>query len=204
LEGETPAHSQVPMMGAGAAEPTKGNVMKHAMLDIETMGTSPDAPILSIGACRFDRNGIDIDNTFYRSVTLASAMDSGATMDADTVTWWMQQSDEARTAAIEGKGDLREVLGWFSAWILDVPLDGVWGNGAAFDNVIVTQSYRRLDMAVPWAFWQDRCYRTVKSLSGIKLERTGTHHNALDDAISQAHHMVAIWAEDARQKGGDA
>jgi exodeoxyribonuclease VIII len=45
----------------------------------------------------------------------------------------------------------------------------------------------------PWRHWNDRCYRTVKSLyPDVKLERVGTHHNAVDDAESQARHLIAM------------
>jgi len=48
-------------------------------------------------------------------------------------------------------------------------------------------------MERPWYFWNDRCYRTMKSLyPQIPMERDGVHHNALDDAISQARHLMAI------------
>jgi exodeoxyribonuclease VIII len=45
----------------------------------------------------------------------------------------------------------------------------------------------------PWPFWKDKCYRTVKGIwKDIKLDRVGTHHNALHDAESQAEHLIAI------------
>jgi hypothetical protein len=69
----------------------------------------------------------------------------------------------------------------------------VWGNGAAFGNVILRSAYAACGLLPPWEFWNDRCYRTLKNLRpDIKLERSGTHHNALDDAITQAEHAVVI------------
>ena len=39
----------------------------------------------------------------------------------------------------------------------------------------------------PWTFWQERDLRTLKGLSpDLRIERSGTHHNALDDALHQA------------------
>lgn len=165
----------------------------HIMIDLETMGNTPDAPIVAIGACRFDKNGVSED-TFYQKVSLESAVESGAKMDASTVIWWMKQSDEARKEITSGKDDLWEVLCDFTAWVRsDDDLSGVWGNGAAFDNVILTQTYRRMGQKAPWPFWLDRCYRTMKSLSDVELVRSGTHHHALDDAVTQAKHLIAIW-----------
>jgi len=71
----------------------------------------------------------------------------------------------------------------------------VWGNGAAFDNVILASAYRQANITQPWLFWNDRCYRTVKALSpAVTMQRNGTHHNALDDAESQARHLIDMLA----------
>lgn len=169
----------------------------HVMLDLETMGNTPDAPIVSIGACRFDENGVGED-TFYRQITLQSSVDSGAKMDPSTVIWWMKQEAEAQAAITDGGGvDEWEALCDFNHWLKsEDEISGMWGNGAAFDNVILAQAYRRYGQDTPWPFWLDRCYRTIKNFSAIQMDREGTHHNALDDAISQAKHLIAIWGND--------
>lgn len=170
----------------------------HVMIDLETMGTTPDAPIVAIGACRFDEAGAlyggNPYNSFYRKVSLQSAVDSGAYMDPETVIWWLQQEPDAQREIVSGEASLSDVLRDFAEWLGRDEVLGVWGNGAAFDNVILAQSYRRVGQDVPWPFHLDRCYRTVKNFSDVPMDRQGTHHNALDDAISQARHLVQIWA----------
>lgn len=167
----------------------------HIMIDLETMGTAPNAPIVAIGACVFDSAGVK-DKDFYFPVSLESAVAHGAEMDASTVIWWLQQEDEARSEIVRASGDMRAALTAFRTWVETIDdLEGVWGNGASFDNVLLVQAYRRQGEKAPWPFWLDRCYRTVKNFSTVPLHREGTHHNALDDAISQANHLVDIWAE---------
>ena len=166
----------------------------HVMIDLETLGKTPDAAIVSIGACRFDQNGVGED-TFYRQISLQSTVDGGAKIDPSTVIWWMQQSDDARQAIISGRDDEFEALCDFRGWIKAEKISGVWGNGAAFDNVILSQAYLRYGQEAPWPFWLDRCYRTMKAGSRVRLVREGTHHNALDDAITQAKHLIEIWAQ---------
>lgn len=86
-------------------------------------------------------------------------------------------------------------LAAFADWLASEhgPDVKVWGNGADFDNVILGSAYRRLGKSIPWAFYNSRCYRTVKSLQpGCRIERAGTHHNALDDAKSQALHLMRL------------
>ena len=56
-------------------------------------------------------------------------------------------------------------------------------------------AYDRAMRHRPWKFWNDRCYRTIKSMHPeVPMPRTGTHHNALDDAKTQALHLMAILA----------
>ena len=167
----------------------------HVMIDLETMGTRPNAPIVAIGAVMFDGN--EILDEFYVNVDLESAVAHGrAVVDPKTVLWWMDQGGEARSALRDDKKEVIVALYAFRDWLKPVEPEGVWGNGASFDNTILSETYRRLNLTPPWEFWKDRCYRTMKGMyPQIKMERTGVHHNALDDAKSQALHLIAIWRE---------
>ena len=168
----------------------------HVMIDLETMGTRPTAPIIAIGAVRFDRTGIT--DKFYMNIDLESAVDIGlAVVDPKTVKWWMTQSDAARSVLQEDAKGITTALLAFQEWLgPEAGCEGVWGNGVGFDNVLLSEAYQRLGLTVPWPFWADRCYRTMKNLyPQIELERVGTHHNALDDAASQAAHLIRIWQE---------
>ena len=42
----------------------------HLMIDLETLATSPNAAILTIGACRFDPHATDIESTYYERIIL--------------------------------------------------------------------------------------------------------------------------------------
>jgi exodeoxyribonuclease VIII len=170
--------------------------MKDIMLDLETMGNGPDAAIIAIGAIDFDVDTCKTGTGFYVHVDLASSVAAGGIIDPSTVLWWMKQNDQARGAFARPGEKIAVALHLFAEW---VSVRGarnevrVWGNGAAFDNVILASAYRRLDLVPPWEFWNDRCYRTMKAqYPDIKLQRAGTHHNAIDDAISQADHLLAM------------
>lgn len=166
----------------------------NVMLDLETMGTRPGSVIVSLGAVEFDPQSARLGRTFYQTCSIASAVDVGLAMDPETVTWWLAQNDEARKELTNAKGDLKSVLTAFSHWLFHCGKNvKIWGNGSDFDNALLAEAYRRVDMTIPWQFWNNRCYRTMKSLyKGVKLEREGTHHNALDDAIYQAKHLQMI------------
>lgn len=170
--------------------------MQDVMIDLETMGKGPNAAIVAIGAVEFDIQTQQIGYRFYMVVDLESSVESGGEMDASTVMWWLKQSDEARARLSVPGEPIVVALRQFASWMKDrANLDDVrvWGNGATFDNVILASAYRRSKIPQPWQFFNDRCYRTVKAdHPEVKIKRIGTHHNALDDAESQARHLIAM------------
>jgi len=174
--------------------------MHHLMIDLETMGTTPDSPIIAIGACYFDPLSGEIGETFYTGVSLASCTATGAVINADTVLWWLQQSDAARSAFKNNSSHatLHEALNNLSEFIRSRTPSNVqpWGNGATFDVSMLDDSYRRCGIVAPWKFWNVRDVRTVVELAAMKglnvkdLTRfEGTTHNALDDAKHQAGYV---------------
>lgn len=166
--------------------------MTHYMVDLETMGNKPDAPITSIGVVEFDLSGTK--RGFYERVDLSSSVHSGGVIDPETVKWWLQQSSDAQLEMTKGR-HIVSVLQELSSFLTGEVI--IWGNGAAFDNVILAAHYDRLNIQRPWKFWNDRCFRTIRAMNeDVQApERTGTHHNALDDAKTQAMHLINICNE---------
>lgn len=175
------------------------------MLDLETLGTHVGAPILTIGAVLFDPNGDTIISTFRRGISLKYSLMRGFTINDDTFFWWLQQSEAARTSLLAAQRisyTPEDALKEFSDWVYDDGHPGptspkeilMWGNGAAFDNALLTEYYRRCSVQPqPWQHFNDRCYRTFKNqFPDVKLERYGTYHDPVDDAISQAKHVQTI------------
>lgn len=176
--------------------------MNHIMLDLETLGTGNNAAIVAIGACSFDPHGVDANRRCIGiPVSLASSMAHGLAADADTVLWWMQQSDAARTSAFPAEAaGLAQAVDAFDTWVReqggDIPM---WGNGATFDNVIIRSAYKAVGRTPPWSYKNDRCYRTLVNLLPESrrpaFDPYGTKHNALDDAIAQARHLQKVYKE---------
>lgn len=172
--------------------------MQDVMVDLETLGTSARAPIISIGAVYFDPQSKVLGSTFYIAVTRESNLKAGRVEDADTVMWWDRQSPEARKVLTDPNAiALPEALKLFGEFMSRETGVKLWGNGSDFDNVILIDAYAQCGIPAPWKFYNNRCYRTVKNLiKGQPLAvRRGTHHHALDDAITQAEHLVTLLAK---------
>jgi exodeoxyribonuclease VIII len=89
------------------------------MIDLETLGTEPDAPIISIGAAWFDLETKTIGKTFYATLDVADQIDSKKRFaSAATIKWWMGQSGAARKVFKDDARPSKEVLQLFANWIL--------------------------------------------------------------------------------------
>ena len=164
--------------------------MKHIMLDLETMGVNPGCVILSIGACQFDDEKI-IDR-FYAKVDFIESVRNGFSIDPETVMWWMNESTEARQEVFKEAKQPLTVIREFDNWLPFLEEYAVWGNGAGFDNKIIMPYLKRFLDVMPWSHRQDRCYRTIASLYPDEVKRIGLHHKALDDACTQAEHLIML------------
>ncbi|EOY1445988.1 3'-5' exoribonuclease [Escherichia albertii] len=172
----------------------------HLMIDLETMGKNPDAPIISIGAIFFDPQTGDMGPEFSKTVDLETA---GGVIDRDTIKWWLKQSREAQSAIMTDEIPLDDALLQLREFIDENSGEffvQVWGNGANFDNTILRRSYERQGIPCPWRYYNDRDIRTIVELgkaidfdarTAIPFE--GERHNALDDARYQAKYVSAIW-----------
>jgi len=168
------------------------------MVDLETYGTRPGCGILSVGAVFFSASLPEWRGPhFYAPVHRESCKIAGLHEDPSTLAWWEAQGSKARGVweEIKTAPNLSEVLKSFATWVRTHSAGEaqVWGNGADFDNPILSACYTATGLPQPWGPYNGRCYRTLKALApAVKLVRTGTHHNALDDAVSQAEHAVRI------------
>ena len=160
------------------------------MIDLETYSTRSNAAIASIGAVRFE--GDEIIDTFYCTIDPKSCKAAGLHFEKETLEWWSKQSKEARDALLKDNFTLEQALKNFSNWYGNKSMP-TWGNGAGFDNVIMENAYKAIGMRRPWLPWEDRCYRTMKNMVNIPIDkREGTYHNALDDALTQTKHLIKI------------
>ena len=190
--------------------------MQHLMIDLETMGTKPNAAIVAIGAVFFEPSTGEIGEKYYSTVSLESDVSIGGEMTPSTVMWWLSQGSEVRAEVVTARKSILTALTELKIFVHENksgksdPI--VWGNGSSFDNIILRQAYERIKHPAFWPFWNDRDVRTIVDMgrnAGIDpkcdIPFPGERHNALDDAVHQAMYVSAIWqklipaAEDIQQ-----
>jgi exodeoxyribonuclease VIII len=177
----------------------------HLMCDLETLGTVPGCVGLSIGIVEFFPHACTLGKEYYRVINVDSSLEHFLREDPDTVAWWEKQSAEARVIvdqARAGEGvDLPDAMHDLNQWLASINTKSnilFYGNGADFDNPILRCMYDAALVPPYVAGYGGRCYRTLKNLDELlgdafkfdKVQRQGTYHNALDDAKSQAVHLM--------------
>ncbi len=171
--------------------------MNNVMLDLETMGVSNNALIVSIGACFFNPLNDSIGKTFYTNINMQSAIDIGCKFDANTIKWWMHQTNEARIALFKHTIDICDVLHSFNSFINlncdNISTINIWSH-VTFDHVILEETYRKAKIKPAFHYTSARDIRTLTHFVGyIKTgERIGIHHNALDDCLYQVTYVSAM------------
>lgn len=160
------------------------------MIDLETLATSTDAAILSIGAVKFNPFGNEVENPqcekFYTRIDLDSCDKLNLQVSDDTIDWWSKQSEAARNEAFDpnNREDINDAFQQLYKFCWGA--QRVWSNGSGFDIVICETVFNRIHRATPWQYWQVRDVRTMFDL-GINPARPPiTAHHALEDAWNQA------------------
>lgn len=190
------------------------------MIDIETLGLRPGAPIATIGYCHFDWSGIKDSGTFAINLNIGNI---GKAADPSTIKFWLQQSPEAiQKTFFRPQEEQRD---WVTALLhLATTVkfserefgEGVWANGPLFDLAHLEYWYDQASERAPWSHRSPRDCRTfyeaAQRLTGwdrdeatqrIQAKHTSelTAHDAEGDAILQA--LLVIDANDALKRLSD-
>jgi len=166
------------------------------MVDIETLGSRPGAAIVSIGAVVFTADAVVSE--WECNVSAHAAQLEGLKFDADTILWWMRQSDSARAATFTTRAlSTFEALTQLATFAADENVVDYWSHGATFDLVLLNEA--SLITGAPQLvkdFRRARDTRTLFELVDVNPKTfmgTGTAHNAVDDARAQALAVIECW-----------
>ena len=161
----------------------------HAMIDIETLGTSPDCVVLSVGAVKFDPfTNIEPNNRLLWRPSTEEQFNANRTVLDSTLEWWATQpkhiQDEAFTE--EGRVSLIDFFKDLNKYLVGV--DKIWCQGPQFDMVILEDLFNQFKHHTNWAFWQIQDCRTLFNMMSVDPRKAiETHaHSADADAFVQA------------------
>ena len=171
------------------------NTTVHVMVDIETTGIRPGCGVVNIGAVAFLPTGIIEDFESY--VRPESNFTYGLQVAQSTMDWWALQLN--RDKIFGGTTDIKKALQEFSAWYLDFQKGTpIWCCGTDFDLPILKAAMEACSVEIPWQYGDVRDYRTVRECFKLpevieaSLKKDRIKHDALQDAIYQAKHLIEI------------
>ena len=171
--------------------------MIHAMIDLETLSTNPNAVILTVGGVKFDpTTQMKPYSEMYFRVDVDSQTNMGRDVMQDTVNWWSKQpkqiSDEAFSD--DNRISLDEMVKSINKF--SVGVDVFWCQGPLFDYAILQDIYKQMGHPAPWQYWQIRDSRTLFSLVPRDLnEKRKDLHNALEDCRYQAKKVQKVYRQ---------
>ena len=171
--------------------------MIHAMIDLETLSTNPNATILTVGGVKFDPyTNIEPAQGMYFRVDVDSQTEMGRDVMQDTLDWWGKQDAEIMEEALGDKDriSIDEMIKTLNKWCVGV--DVFWCQGPLFDYAILQNLYGQMGVPVPWNYWQIRDSRTLFSLVPRDPSETRTGlHNALEDCYFQAKKVQRVYKQ---------
>lgn len=168
------------------------------MIDIETLGSSPGCSIISIGAIPFEFDSIiDESKWFLLTIDLQSCIDSGLTIENNTLAWWLNENpklltdilkDPHKTSIHDGICKLKRYIN-----IHCNKLYSPWSKGSAFDIPILNYAAKKCNVQLFNGLINERCARTYMSLdSTIKVDNP-YKHNPLSDCLTQIKTIQLIY-----------
>ena len=168
----------------------------HAMIDLETLHTTPGATVLSVGGVKFNPYTSDEPyDEFYYKLDIDSQYRQ---VSEATINWWAQQDPKAQEEAFseEGRIAMDTFIDTLPKWMNGV--DVLWGHGYGFDITILEDMLRQCSKPIPWQFWQVRDSRTLFACCKTdprKILGQADLHNALADSYFQARGVQLAYKE---------
>lgn len=161
------------------------------MIDIETTGQNPGCRVLTIGAFGFNKDGNQCQ--FYKRFNAIKLHEEGFKDELSTMDWWTKQDNQAFIEAFGGQDDPQESIGEFKTFLYENFKMGskdcfqVWCNGLDFDFPILKEFCKHYGFYMPWKYWDQYDYRTIKNIFPIvkAAEQNAGANNALEDAKAQ-------------------
>ncbi len=134
------------------------------MLDIETLATTPDAVVMSVGVVKFDpHTGTPYNKTLWRP-DIDEQTERDRHVSESTLEWWSKQADHIQEDAFsdEGRIPVTEFMKELNRYC--VGADKIWCQGPQFDMLILENLYIQWGHHFGWQFWQVMDCRTLFQL----------------------------------------
>lgn len=154
------------------------------MIDTETLGILPSAPVIQIGFIVFDEDFGQISGTEI-NVDIVPQIIKGAMPESEAMKFHRERDEMPRSkvmSPVDALSALNQAIEFYGVRTL-------WANSPSFDMILLRRMYRdHTHWVVPWSHKNERCLRTVVNLArltGATEPRSVVPHTALADCEAQ-------------------
>jgi hypothetical protein len=175
-------------------------MLKHYMLDIETLGLEVGSVVLQVAMRQFlseDEDGkyvVDYgDAPYLYKVDVDLQIAEGATTNIDTIRWWLQTDAQKLQKMLDRRGAVDPLL---CASVFNHHIDWqnavVWARDPDFDcthMIHFCATYLKEEPKL-WHFAAQRSHRTLLDLAGVKHVPAQNAHDALEDVDAQIESAI--------------
>ena len=158
------------------------------MLDIETLATTPDAVVMSVGVVKFDpHTGVPHNKTLWRP-DIDEQTERDRHISDSTLEWWAKQPEHIQEDAFSDQGRIPVVEFMKELNRYCVGMEKIWCQGPQFDMLILENLYIQYGHHFGWQFWQVMDCRTLFQLMPVDPRKAIQQdlHSADADAYYQA------------------
>lgn len=162
----------------------------HMMVDLETLGLTSDAIVISAAAIVF--NSTEIVAGYYEEFNWNQA---DTTIDPATIQFWMKQVSEGKPIPM-GTSDPAQLPIALNRLYKDHACETIWAQGTDFDIPMIKFRFNQLSMDVPWKYNAVRDCRTMFKVfeaiaDNAKVENLN-RHDAFNDATFQVKKLQHV------------
>lgn len=171
--------------------------MPDVMVDLETLATTPNTVVLTLGAIKFNpKTKEEPFDPIYLRLTIDDQTEQyNRFIDPATIEWWGNQDQAVQDEAFgeEDRVSMSEAIDQFHKWCWGS--NAIWANGSIFDVAILEHMYRQLERVPAWNYYNIKDVRTMFGLGIAHGMDKADLHNALADAYQQAKGIQNVYAE---------
>lgn len=170
------------------------------MVDLETLGTAPNAVITEVALVPFNRASQGDHATKSESLVMRLNCEEqerrGRRTYVGTLLWWLERDPDYISNALQGGLALDMATRNIATYISGVNPARIWAKSPTFDlNIIRNLLAYNSEHGIPWSYKQERDVRNSDDLSKLLPDNTivRAHHDAYKDCLAQIVHVQMEW-----------
>lgn len=166
---------------------------RHAMVDLETLSSPPNAAIIEAAVVEFTPlPPFRANVAYYRRFKLEDVMSSGLRVEPQTLKWWSRQENFEKVMSGETplQGGLEAIKETLSVY------DHIWARSPIFDCANLRDAMRATNVHPLWGLENRRKFQDVRSAIaprpdfGVVQQVYRNSHNSVEDCLKQIVDLI--------------